>query len=87
MLKGQAYVHLGDINQAMDTFFVLLLEYPEAKQGPEANFFVGYCYMLQGKFDEATEALNLVVWDYPESSYVSKARSCLARIKSIIEEE
>ena len=87
MLKGQSYINLGDINQAIDTFFVLLLEYPEAKQGPQANFFIGYCYMLQGKFDEATEALNLVVWDYPESSYVSKARSCLARIKSIIEEE
>jgi tetratricopeptide (TPR) repeat protein len=83
MLRGQAYVHLGDIDRATDTFFTLMVEYPKAAQGPDANFFIGYCYMLQGKFDEAAEAFDLVVKDYPESSYIDKARSYLTRIKSM----
>lgn len=85
MLEGQAYVHLGDIDRATDTFFTLMVEYPGATQGPDANFFIGYCYMLQGKFDEATEAFDLVIKDYPESSYVDKARSYLTRIKDMTE--
>lgn len=85
ILKGQAYVKLGDIDRATDTFFTLMIEYPEVKEAPEANFFVGYCYMLQGKFDEATEAFNLVVKDYPKSGYVNKTRSYLMRIKNMTE--
>jgi len=85
ILKGQAYVQLGDIDRAKDEFLTLIIEYPEAKQAPEAIFFVGYCYMLQGKFDEATESFNLVVKDYPESSYVDKARSSVSRIKNMTE--
>jgi tetratricopeptide (TPR) repeat protein len=83
MLKGQAYVQLGNVNQAADTFLTLLIEYPETKQAPEANFFIGYCYMLQGRFPEATEAFNLLMKDYPQSSYVAKAESYLSRIKNM----
>jgi len=83
MLKGHAYVHLGDADRAADTFLKLIVEYPEAKQAPEATFFIGYCHMLQGKFDEATEALNLVVKDYPNSEYAGKAGSYLDRIKNM----
>ncbi len=83
MLKGQAYVHLGNIDQAVDTFLTLLFEYPRTKQAPEANFFLGYCYMLQGKFREATEAFNLLTKDYPESSYIAKAESYLSRIENM----
>jgi tetratricopeptide (TPR) repeat protein len=85
ILKGQAYVQLGDIDQAINTFFTLMIEYPEVKEAPEAYFFVGYCYMLQSKFDEAMEAFNLVVKDYPESGYVDKTRSYLMRIKNMTE--
>jgi len=85
MLKGQAYVQLGDFDQAMDAFVVIAIEYPETRQAPEANFFIGYCYMLQGKFDEAAEAFNIVVKDYPGSSCASKARSSLIRIKNTTE--
>jgi tetratricopeptide (TPR) repeat protein len=85
MLKGQAYVHLGQIDRATDTFFDLLIEYPESKLVAEANFFVGYCYMLQSRFDEATEAFNLVVQDYPESEFANKARSYVSRIKNMTE--
>jgi tetratricopeptide (TPR) repeat protein len=85
ILKGQAYVQLGDINQAIETFFTLMIEYSEVKEAPEAHFFVGYCYMLQSKFSEAAEAFNLVVKDYPNSEYTSNARLCLDRIKNMTE--
>jgi tetratricopeptide (TPR) repeat protein len=85
MLKGRAHVQLGDIDRATDAFFALTIEHPETKQAAEANFFVGYCYMLQGRFDEAAEAFNIVVKDYPESSYASKASSSLIRIKDMTE--
>ena len=85
ILEGQAYIQLGDIDQAREEFLTLLIEYPETKQAPDANFFVGYCYMLQGKFNEAVDAFNLVVKDYPESSYVDKALSNMSRIKSMTE--
>lgn len=83
LLKGRSFVHLGQMDRAIDTFLTLMIEYPEAKQAPKANFFMGYSYMLQGKFELATESLTLVVKDYPKSSYASKARICLSRIKSM----
>jgi tetratricopeptide (TPR) repeat protein len=83
LLKGQSYVHLGKLDQAIDTFIRLMIEYPEVPQAPQANFFVGYCNMLQSDFKEATEAFNLVVENYPESSYANQARSSLSRIKNM----
>ena len=74
-------MQLGELDHASETFFQLMIDFPQAAQTPEASFFVGYCSMLQGKLEEATDALSLVVRDYPESSYASKARLCLARIK------
>jgi outer membrane protein assembly factor BamD (BamD/ComL family) len=83
LLKGQTYIQLGDIKKAIAEFSSLLIEYSETKQAPEANFFIGYCYMLQGNFDQAKEVLNLVVKDYPQSSYASKAKLCLTRIETM----
>jgi TolA-binding protein len=85
MLKGQAYVQLGDIDRATDTFFTLMIEYPETKQTTEAAFLFGYCNMLQGKFDEAKDAFDLIVKDYPQSGYVEEARLYLVRIRSMVE--
>jgi TolA-binding protein len=76
---------LGEMDRAQGVFLELMIDYPETKQAPEANFFIGYCNMLQGKYKEATEALNMVVKDCPQSSYASKARLCLTRIKRMTE--
>ena len=83
LMKGRAYIQLGEVDKAANEFLALMIEYPETKQAPEANFFIGYCYMLQNKFDQAKDALNLVVADFPQSSYASKAKLCLARIESM----
>ncbi len=83
MLKGRSYIQLSKINRAIDIYLTLMIEYPETKQAPESNFFIGYCYMLQGKFEEATESFNLVLKDYPDNTYASKSRLCLTRIKNM----
>ena len=83
LLKGKTYIQLGEINRAIDIYLTLMIEYPETKQAPESNFFIGYCYMLQGKFEEATESFNLVLKDYPDNTYASKSRLCLTRIKNM----
>jgi len=80
VVRGQAYVHMGDIDRAIDTFLKLMIEHPKAKQAPEASFFVGYCYMLQNRFDEAADAFKIVAKDYPESEYSDKAGIYLDRI-------
>ncbi len=85
LLKGRCYIQLGEINKAADTFFAFTIEYPEAKEAPESNFFIGYSYMLQGKFDQANIAFDIVAKDYPQSSYASKARLCLIRIENMTE--
>ena len=83
LLKGRIYIQLSEINRAIDIYLTLMIEYPETKQAPESNFFIGYCYMLQGKFEEATESFNLVLKDYPDNTYASKSRLCLTRIKNM----
>ena len=75
----------GSIDQAVNTFLSLIVEYPEAAPAHEANFLVGYCHMLQGNFKEALEAFNLLIKDYPESNYVNKAISSSIRIKEMTE--
>ena len=83
LMKGRCYIQLGKMDKAVNEFFTLTIEYPETKEASESNFFIGYCCMLQGKFEQAKEALNLVVKDYPQSSFASKARLCLTRIESM----
>jgi tetratricopeptide (TPR) repeat protein len=85
MLKGQIYIQTGDLDRAIDTFFTLIMEYPEIKKMPEIIFFVGYCYMLKGKFEAATETFNYLLKDYPNSFYADKSQIYITRIKSMTE--
>jgi len=85
LVKGRAYLQLSEIDRAQDTFLQLMIDYPETKQAPEAGFFIGYCDMLEGRFEKAKEALTFVVEDYPESPYARKARLCLRRIERMTE--
>ncbi len=80
LLKGRALLQHGQTDSASDVLLDLMIDYPEAKKAPEANFFVGYCSMLQKKYKEAGEMFDLVIRDYPDSTYASKARLCKRRI-------
>ena len=83
LLKGQVYLQLNEIDRAQDIFSKLIVEYPGTKRIIEANFFIGYCNMLQSKYEEAVEALNGVIRDYPRSTYANRARLCLKKINSV----
>ena len=80
LMKGQVYIQLGKINLACETFSALMKEYLETQYKPEAGFFVGYCYILQGKDKQAIEAMKLVTENYQQNPFASKAHLCLARI-------
>lgn len=85
--KGQCYIHLGEIDKASREFLTFVTEYPDSEQSPEAAFYIGYCNMLQAKFELAREAFNLVIKDYPKSSFANKAKLCLERIESMTEQK
>ena len=85
LMKSQCYIQSGKVDKALDELLTLTSEYPDMKQSPEASFFIGYCYMLQSKFEQAVEALNLTVQNCPQSSYASKARLYLTRINNTID--
>ena len=80
LLEAHAYMHLNEIDHAIAAFSKLVTDRPYSEQSREAEFFIGYCSMLKGEYEEATKALNSVIRDSPQSSYASKARLCLTRI-------
>jgi len=81
LLTAHVYMHLNEIDHAIAAFSKLVTDYPYSEQTQEANFFIGYCSMLKGEYEEATKALKGVIRDCPRSSYANKAHLCLARIK------
>jgi len=86
LLKGVAHVQLGEPDNALESFSAVMKAYPEIKNMPQVNFYVSYCYMLQGESDAADEAFDKVIRDYPGSLYASKASMCLTRINDKAEQ-
>ncbi len=83
MLKGRCHINLGAIDEAVDAFLDLVVTCPRSDLAPEASFLMGYCLMLQGKYEDAGEALNVVVQDHPASDYAGRANQYLSRIKTM----
>ena len=83
--RGRIFANIGEIDKAINEFLLIKNKYPKSKESPEASYFVGYCYMLQSKFDEAKEYFNQVAKDYPESSYASKSKVYVKRIESMVD--
>ncbi len=79
-MSGYSNVQLGKFDQALDNYFTLMIEYPESANMPEIMFFVGYCYMLQGKYEPATEAFNCLIKAHPDSKYCDMANQCVKRM-------
>lgn len=78
LIEGRALVQLNELDKAIDVFSILMIEYPEAKEAPEANFYVGYCYLLEDQLDIAMEAFNCLVKSNPKSRYAGRARQYLS---------
>jgi len=86
LLKGVAHVQLGEPDKALESFSAVMNAYPETKNMPQVNFYVSYCYMLQGKSEAAEKAFDKVIRDYPGSLHASKASICLTHIKDMPEQ-
>lgn len=82
-LRAQCYVQLGQLDKANEQLLAFMMEYPDAGETGKVAFYVGYCYMLQGKYEQAKTALDLVIKDYSRSGYAERAGLCLARIESM----
>lgn len=79
-MSGYSNVQLGKFDQALENYFTLMIEYPESANMPEIMFFVGYCYMLQGSFEPASEAFNCLIKAHPDGKYCDMAKQCVKRI-------
>jgi tetratricopeptide (TPR) repeat protein len=80
LIKGQACIQLGQLAEARESLSSIISKYPKAKEVPQARLLKGYCHMLQDETSKATEEFRIVVRDFPQNSYASKARLCLLRI-------
>jgi len=85
LMKARAHMYLGNLEDATDTAFALMMGYPESEDMPEINFRLGYWYMSQNKFKAALNAFDCLVRDYPSSPLADKARGYMARIKNSTE--
>ncbi len=87
LMKGQTHVHLGQLDKALESYFTLMMEYPETENLAEIQFFIGYCYMLQAKFKTAREVFDCLIENHMSGPYVGQARMCVTRIQGMIEPE
>lgn len=83
LMKSRAYLWLGEFDKAADGFFVLVMEYPEAKDLPDVAFSLGRCYVLLGNFEAAMNAYDCVVRNSPSSTYASEAQRLIKRIQNM----
>jgi tetratricopeptide (TPR) repeat protein len=83
LLKGRAHLQLDELDEAEATFASLAGADPGADVAPEATFLRGYCNLRQKDWEEATRRFTAVVEQYPESSFVAKARLGLGRVKQM----
>ena len=82
MMLGRIQIQLGDLEKAVSILLKLTIEYPTSIEAGEATYLMGYCYLLQNKFESAKDAFNLVVKEYSGNGYTKKARKYLKRISS-----
>jgi hypothetical protein len=82
LMKARLYLLSRRLDEAL-VQFQTAAEYPDTEQACEAAFFMAYCTMLKGELAAATQALNAVAENYPETQWARRARLCLAHIKNI----
>ena len=85
LIKGRAHVEFGELDKAVETFSTMTDRYPNSKDMASANFYIGYCCLLQGHFDRSGQAFDLIVRRYPQSTYADRARQYLTRIRHMTE--
>lgn len=77
---GKTYLVMGNSQEALEYYQMLMNEYPNSSYMAEANIKAGLIFYNQKMDDQALQAFERVVENYPNSSFSSEA---LDKIRSI----
>lgn len=66
ILMGKSYYYKKDFQKAIRRIRELQMEFQTSPFIPESYIFLGRCYIEEGNFDKAEEALETVLKKYPE---------------------
>ncbi len=66
ILMGKSYYYKKDFQKAIRRLRELQMEFQTSPFIPESYIFLGRCYIEEGNFDKAEEALEIVLKKYPE---------------------
>ncbi len=75
---GENHFAKGNYNAAIEAF-QQVFEYPFSYKKDDATLMLGRCYHKLAQYDKARSYFQQVISQYPDSEYVPKAQSWLAR--------
>ncbi len=78
---GNFYNSRNNYPAAAFRYNVVVEEYSDTKQMPEAMYLLGRAYAKQDKYDLARATLTRLVQTYPDGKYANKASSLLSKIE------
>ncbi len=78
---GNFYGKRKNYKAAAHRYSIVVNDYSDTKQRPEAMYLLGRAYAKQDQYDLARETLNQLVQGYPDEKYANKATSLLNDIQ------
>lgn len=77
---GSAYIQLKDHDNAISAFQTAIKKYPDNFNIPEIRYKLARCYIEKQNLENARAELNLIIQQYPQSTYAKEAKLMLASI-------
>ena len=81
--KAKELLDEGQIEQAVAIYTKILMEYPRDRYSAKACYYVGYYYLLQGRFELAKEVLAIHQKLYSSSPNAGDVKKLLVRINEL----
>lgn len=78
---GNFYNKRKNYPAAVHRYGIVVADYSDTKQMPEAMYLLGRAYAKQDQYDLARATLNQLVQTYPDEKYANKATSLLSDIE------
>lgn len=71
--RAYQFIQNKDYDSALVAFQGMVKAFPGGQYKPDAHYWMGEIYMVQGELDLATEQFNIVYQDYPQHAKASDA--------------